>query len=135
MRHAVSPATSGHSSRCSVRTVSFAAAGLPSESRSITTGSAKSWRRIVSPDDQRRIHGLMVRAWSPDGADDPEALYSHCRGAGDRDGASTQAALAARKAEAALAFDRAASFYRSALELAPDAPAAASSGSKDWRSR
>ena len=79
---------------------------------------------LVSPDDERRIHGLMVRALVARRADDPEALYSHYRGAGDHVGASTQAALAARKAEAALAFDRAASFYRSALELAPGAPAA-----------
>ncbi len=77
---------------------------------------------LVSADDQRRIHGLMVRALVARRADDPEALYSHYRGAGDHGEASTQAALAARKADAALAFDRAASFYRSALELAPDSP-------------
>ena len=77
---------------------------------------------LVSPDDQRRIHGLMVRALVARRADDPEALYSHCRGAGNHGEASTQAALAAGKAVAALAFDRAASFYRSALELAPDSP-------------
>jgi hypothetical protein len=77
---------------------------------------------LVAPDDQRRIHSLMVRALVARRADDPEALYSHYRGAGDHEEASTQAALAARKADAALAFDRAASFYRSALELAPEAP-------------
>lgn len=78
---------------------------------------------LVSPDDERRIHGRMVRALVGRGADDPEALYTHYRGAGDHVNASTQAALAARKADAALAFDRAASFYRCALELAPDSPA------------
>ena len=77
---------------------------------------------LVSPDDERRIHGLMVRVLVARRADDPEALYSHYRGAGDHASASTQAALAARKADAALAFDRAASFYRGALELAPDSP-------------
>ena len=76
----------------------------------------------VSPDDERRIHGLMVRTLLARRAEDPEALYAHYRGAGDHAGASTQAALAARKAVAALAFDRAASFYRCALELAPDSP-------------
>jgi hypothetical protein len=78
---------------------------------------------LVSPHDERRIHGRMVRVLVARGADDPEALYSHYRGAGDYASASTQAALAARKADAALAFDRAASFYRCALELAPDAAA------------
>ena len=58
------------------------------------------------------------------GADDPEALFEHCQGAGDRDGAARQAARAAARAHAVLAFDRAAFFYRHALELAPDAPAA-----------
>ncbi len=75
---------------------------------------------LVSPGDQRRMHGLMARALVARRADDPEALYSHYRGAGDHGEASTQAALAARKADASLAFDRAASFYRSALELAPE---------------
>ena len=76
----------------------------------------------VSPEDARRIHGLMARTLVARRADDPEALYVHYRGAGDHEGASTQAVLAARKAQAALAFDRAASFYRTALELAPASP-------------
>ena len=78
----------------------------------------------LSPDETRGIHGLLVRTLTARGADDPEALCEHCRGAGDRDGASRQAALAATKAHAVLAFDRAAFFYRHALELAPHAPAA-----------
>jgi hypothetical protein len=82
----------------------------------------------VSPDDERRIHGLMVRTLLARRADDPEALYAHFRGAGDHVGASTQAALAARKAVAALAFDRAASFYRHALALTPGSPA-----SREWK--
>jgi hypothetical protein len=84
----------------------------------------------LSPDATRRIHALLVQTLTARGADDPEALFEHYRGAGDRDGASQQAALAAGKARAMLAFDRAASFYRSALELAPDAPAAA-----EWKER
>ena len=78
----------------------------------------------LSPDETRGIHGLLVRTLTARGADDPEALFEHCRGAGDRDGAARQAARAAAKAHAVLAFDRAAFFYRSALELAPRAPAA-----------
>ena len=78
----------------------------------------------LSPDETRGIHGLLVRTLTARGADDPEALFEHCKGAGDRDGAARQAARAAAKAHAVLAFDRAAFFYRHALELAPDAPAA-----------
>src|SRR5690606_960203 len=77
---------------------------------------------LLSPDDERRIHGRLVRTLVARRVNDPEALYAHYRGAGDRVTAATQAALAARKAASALAFDRAASFYRGALELAPDSP-------------
>ena len=66
----------------------------------------------------------MVETLVASRADDPEALFEHYSGAGDREQASTQAALAAAKANAALAFDRAGFFYRRALELAPAAPAA-----------
>ena len=52
-------------------------------------------------------------------SDDCEALFEHYRGAGDAENASIQAGLAAEKAGAALAFDRAASFYRHALALTP----------------
>jgi len=76
----------------------------------------------MAPGAVRQIHALMVQALVARGSDDCEALYAHYRGAGDHMGASTQAALAARKAVAALAFDRAASFYRCAIELAPDSP-------------
>jgi hypothetical protein len=84
----------------------------------------------LSPDATRRIHALLAQTLTARGADDPEALFEHYRGAGDRDGASQQAALAAGKARAMLAFDRAAFFYRSALELAPDARAAG-----EWKER
>ena len=78
----------------------------------------------LSPDETRRIHGLLVRTLTARGVDDPEALFEHCRGAGDHEGASRQAVRAAIKAHAVLAFDRAAFFYRRALELTPGAPAA-----------
>lgn len=50
---------------------------------------------------------------------DPEALADHFRAAGARWKASHYAALAARRADAALAFDRAASLFEQAIELAP----------------
>jgi predicted ATPase len=72
---------------------------------------------------RRRIHHLMRQSLASRRVDDPEALFAHCLGAGDRDGAAIQAELAAKKVDAALAFDRAAAFYRHALELAPQAAA------------
>src|SRR5262249_31739457 len=47
------------------------------------------------------------------------SLFEHYLGAGERVRAATYAAAAAKKASATLAFDRAAAFYRRALELAP----------------
>jgi hypothetical protein len=79
----------------------------------------------LPPEVTRSIHGHLVRTLTERGADDPEALFEHCRGAGDRHGAARQAARAATRAHAVLAFDRAAFFHRSALELLPDDPAAA----------
>ena len=82
----------------------------------------------IDPDDVIGIHGRMAAALVARQSDDYEALFEHYRGAGDAGRASTQAGLAAEKASAALAFDRAASFYRYALELAPS-----SSASPAWR--
>ena len=76
----------------------------------------------------RQIHGRMAAALVARRSDDCEALFEHYRGAGDPERASTHAGLAAEKAGAALAFDRAASFYRHALELSPS-----SSGGHAWR--
>jgi len=78
----------------------------------------------MAPGAVREIHELMVQALVARGSDDCEALFEHYRGAGDREHASIQAGLAADKARTALAFDRAASFYRQALALMPASPAA-----------
>ena len=51
----------------------------------------------------------------------PESLSEHFRDAGEPEEASSYAALAAKKADSALAFDRAAEHYRAALELTPEA--------------
>jgi serine/threonine protein kinase len=66
-----------------------------------------------------QIHRRLAQALEARGIDDPEALFEHYLGAGERVRAATHAAVAARKAASALAFDRAAAFYRRALELAP----------------
>jgi hypothetical protein len=75
----------------------------------------------IRPDSMRGIHHRMVMALVAEHSDDCEALFEHYRGAGNAAQAATQAALAAAKAGSALAFDRAASFYREAMALAPDA--------------
>jgi tetratricopeptide (TPR) repeat protein len=78
----------------------------------------------VAPDAVRRIHGLIVRALVQRRSEDFEALFEHYQGAGETENAAIQASHAAEKADAALAFDRAASFYRHALRLTPASPAA-----------
>jgi len=67
----------------------------------------------------RQIHRRLVQTLLVKGLDDPETLFEHYLGAGEQEQASRYAALAAKKAAGALAFDRAALFYRRALELAP----------------
>jgi serine/threonine protein kinase len=68
----------------------------------------------------RRAHLQLARALVTRGNNDPEALFEHYRAAGEPQRASIQAAQAAEKAARALAFDRAAEFYRHALALASD---------------
>ncbi len=76
----------------------------------------------VSSENRRQLHGLIAHTLVTRGADDPDALFEHFREAGEPAEASRYAALAATKADAALAFDRAAGYYRAALELTPEAP-------------
>jgi eukaryotic-like serine/threonine-protein kinase len=73
----------------------------------------------LDPKKVMQIHRRLAQAIEARGIDDPEALFEHYMGAGERVRAATHAAVAARKAASALAFDRAAAFYRRALELAP----------------
>ncbi|MGI8835336.1 MAG: serine/threonine-protein kinase PknK [Pyrinomonadaceae bacterium] len=73
----------------------------------------------LSPTKVTQIHKRLAHAIEGRGIDDPEALFEHFLGAGERVRAASHAAVAARKAASALAFDRAAAFYRRALELAP----------------
>jgi tetratricopeptide (TPR) repeat protein len=73
----------------------------------------------LDPNKVVQIHRRLAQALEGRDIDDPEALFEHYLGAGDRVRAASYAALAAKKATSALAFDRAAKFYRRALELAP----------------
>jgi tetratricopeptide (TPR) repeat protein len=73
----------------------------------------------LDPKKITQIHRRLAQALEARGIDDPEALFEHYLGAGERVRAATHAAVAAKKAATALAFDRAAAFYRRALELAP----------------
>lgn len=74
---------------------------------------------MLEPSTVKLIHRRMAQALAARGFDDPEALFEHYMGAGEIERAAAQAALAGRKAASALAFDRAATYYRKALELAP----------------
>jgi serine/threonine protein kinase/tetratricopeptide (TPR) repeat protein len=77
---------------------------------------------LLADDERRQIHRRLAQAIEARGLDDPEALYEDYLAAGERDRAVVHAEAAARKATSALAFDRAALFYRHAIELMPDAP-------------
>jgi eukaryotic-like serine/threonine-protein kinase len=72
----------------------------------------------------KQIHRRLAQTLEARGIDDPESLFEHYLGADERVRAATHAATAARKAKGALAFDRAALFYRRALELSPTGGAA-----------
>src|SRR5262249_19171261 len=76
----------------------------------------------IQLDAVRDIHGRMAETLVARRSDDCEAMFEHYRGAGKLELASIQAGLVAEKASASLAFDRAASFYRYALELGPSGP-------------
>jgi len=76
---------------------------------------------LLSDDERRQIHRRLAQAIEARGLDDPEALYEDYLGAGEEDRAALHAQAAARKAASALAFDRAALYYRRAIELMPDA--------------
>jgi len=73
----------------------------------------------LEPANVKQIHRRLAQTLEARGIDDPESLFEHYLGADERVRAAGHAAAAAKKAAAALAFDRAAVFYRRALELAP----------------
>ncbi len=73
----------------------------------------------LSPERGREIHWRLAEALRERGIDDPEALFEHYLESGHAAQAAEQATRAARRAMGTLAFDRAARFYRRAIELAP----------------
>jgi len=76
---------------------------------------------LLSEHERQQIHRRLAQAIEARGLDDPESLYEDYRGAGDTQRAAAHAEAAAKKAASALAFDRAALYYRRAIELRPDA--------------
>ncbi len=79
-------------------------------------------RRLAAP-ELRAVHAKLALVLEAERDMDPETLVEHFRGAGQNDRAAPYAVSAADRARDALAFDRAAAFYRTALELAPFDPA------------
>jgi hypothetical protein len=71
----------------------------------------------LSPGAVRDIHARLVDRLLHHGLDDPETLLEHYLAAGELQLAAGKAVLAAERAGSALAFDRAAMFYRRAIEL------------------
>jgi serine/threonine protein kinase/tetratricopeptide (TPR) repeat protein len=77
---------------------------------------------VIAPMDaaeRKDIHARLARALEASGQADPERLAVHHAESGDLRRAARYAARAADRAAASLAFDRAASLYRRALELDP----------------
>jgi eukaryotic-like serine/threonine-protein kinase len=73
----------------------------------------------LDPSNVQHIHRRLAETMTAKGIDDPELLFDHFLGAGEQVLAAVLAASAAKRAVRALAFDRAAQFYRRAIDLAP----------------
>ncbi|HEY4102317.1 MAG TPA: protein kinase, partial [Polyangiaceae bacterium] len=76
----------------------------------------------LDPSVQRQHHLLLASALERSGNGDAEALALHWQEAGDRARAHRYALIAADEAASALAFERAARLYRSALDSAESTP-------------
>ena len=79
----------------------------------------------IDPARVQRMHLSLATAMEARRADDAETLYEHYLEAGQRERAQRCATQAAVKAGRALAFERAALFYRRALALTPEGGAEA----------
>lgn len=73
--------------------------------------------KSLGPEEQREIHRALAEILEGEPSPDPQALARHFEEAGEPQRASVYAIQAAGQAESALAFDRAAAFYRKALAL------------------
>lgn len=76
-----------------------------------------SLARRIGADREREIHWRLAEAIRERNIDDPEALFEHYLASAHPEQAAEQAAKAAYRARDALAFDRAARFFRHAIEL------------------
>jgi eukaryotic-like serine/threonine-protein kinase len=76
--------------------------------------------RRLSAERLAEIHLNLARAMEARGIDEPETLSEHYLEGGERGLAATHAARAAVAASRQLAFERAATLYRRALELSPE---------------
>jgi hypothetical protein len=85
----------------------------------------KSVLAHLSTEAQRGLHRALVRALEASGRAEADVLVLHYREAGEPSIAAAYAIKAAEKASEALAFARAAEFYRTALELGTFEPARA----------
>ena len=83
----------------------------------------------LPPDDLRDHHRRLALALEASGHSDAETLGVHFREAGEPERAADHFAQAAALAAEALAFDRAATLYRLALDLRPDGGEAIGIGS------
>ncbi len=79
----------------------------------------ESVRNRLSEDERRAIHRKLAVVLETSGQKDPEALAVHWLEAGDNEKAEQYAVLAADRAADALAFDRAAQFYATILDIEP----------------
>src|SRR6185436_4859225 len=70
-------------------------------------------------DERRLLHAGLAQAYDDAGTDDAEILATQWRAAGEVERATDHTVRAARRAAAALAFDRAARLAEAALELLP----------------
>jgi hypothetical protein len=77
----------------------------------------------LSPEALRQCHLRLLSAHLAGGRADSETLAMHSLAAGDAESAAEYAGAAAAKASEALAFDRAATLYRFALQLGAGLPA------------
>jgi serine/threonine protein kinase len=77
----------------------------------------------LDAEQTRSLHRALAQVLETEPLEDCDALLEHWRAAGDRDKARHYALRGAERAEAALAFTRAADLYRQALALMPEGDA------------
>jgi eukaryotic-like serine/threonine-protein kinase len=83
-------------------------------------GAVEAVKAMLGPEELREHHRALAAALEAEEHADPEALVHHLRAAGERQRAADLAVLAAERAVDVLAFDRAASLFRLAIDLADE---------------